>query len=180
MPRLCSQCTYYTSSGETVCPTCNKEMQLTFLPPPGQANATLPAVDLGPEPARVARRPRESAASQLNDMFRWMRANRMVVSSVLGVVMIAGGLLFGWGSQSLEGRFDQIEVGMDEREVRNILSPPSRGRKWRSPEWHNQPVLSTEGYASMKHMEATGTVTVEFMDGLVVRKSLEPTRSAAR
>jgi hypothetical protein len=155
-------------------------MQLTFLPPPGQAPAPLPEVNMGPVSAPAPRRRRETEATQLRDMFRWLRGNRLVVSTVIGIIAVVGGLVFGWGSQSLQDRFDRIAVGMDEVEVRNILSPPARGRRWRSPEWHNQPTLSTEGYAVMKHMEPTGTVTVEFMDGLVTRKRLESAQSASR
>ena len=39
MARLCSQCKYYTTDAESVCPRCNLALQVTFLPPPGQAAA---------------------------------------------------------------------------------------------------------------------------------------------
>jgi hypothetical protein len=135
MARLCSQCQYYTNGAETVCPRCNVDMQLTFLPPPGQAAAPLADVPPVTAPIGARRRPRETEASQLFDLFRFLRGNRLVLSTIVGILAIAGGLVFGWGSASLKDRYDRIEVGMDECEVRNILSPPVRGRRWRSPEW---------------------------------------------
>ncbi len=184
MARVCPQCAFYTDNGETTCPTCHVAMQLTFLPPPGQPAVPLPKIDMEPAPAPMRHRPRETASSQILDMFGWMfrgyRTNRYLVSTVLGAVFIAGGALFGWGTGSVERRFDRIVVGMDEQEVRNILSPPNRGRRWRTPDWYNRPVLNTNGYATFTHTEAGGTILVEFMNGRVMRKSFETPETASR
>jgi hypothetical protein len=135
---------------------------------------------VAPEPVvPVSRRSTGSAGADFYDLFRWIRSNRLAVSSLLGVFLVAGGLLFNWGSRTLQGRFDQIEIGMTEREVRAILFPPTSIRKWRAPEWKNQPMIFSEGYSSLKHTESGGTVTIEFMDGRVTHKSLQTTQTAS-
>ena len=179
MARICPQCKLYSDS-ETTCPKCNVSMQLTFLPPPGQAAIPMPQGELRSLPDPVRRRHQDSGAAQLIDLTRFIMSQRKVLSSILGVILVLGGVMFGWGKGAVEDRFEDIEVGMTEGEVRNILSPPMRSRRWRSPEWHNKPVLSTVGYAVMTHSEAGVKITVEFMDGGVTHKTLESTQTASR
>jgi hypothetical protein len=179
MARVCAQCKFYSEGSETACPQCNGVMQFTLLPPLGQpAKPLLLALPPEPRPSRQQSGP--SPFPSLLEAIGWYRRHRLLLSAPIAVIMIVGGLLFGWGKQSVQDRFDHIEVGMDEQEVREILSPPNRGRKWRTPEWYNKPTLSTEGYASLSHNEAGVTVLVEFMDGVVTRKSLKGTETASR
>jgi hypothetical protein len=151
-------------------------MQFTLFSPPRQSSTTVRISAPAPE----ARPPEPSSGVNLFGLIGWCRENRLMLSIVASVLLLGGALLFGWGTQSLQGRFDRIEVGMSEEQVRNILSPPNRGRKWRTPDWVNKPVLSTEGYAVLHHSEAGATVTVEFMDGRVTRKALEGAETASR
>ena len=180
MARLCSRCKFYTDCGETVCPKCHVEMQFTLLPPPGQEATPMPLLSLPPEPRRRRQGWGASTSPSLFDALGWYRRHRLLIMSPIGVIMIIGSLLFGWGKTSVLDRFDYIEVGMSEQEVRTILSPPIRSRKWRSPEWHNKPVLSTNGYATLHHSEAGVNILIEFMDGAVTRKSLENAETASR
>jgi hypothetical protein len=170
MARACAPCNYYTrNADESVCPSCGVPLRLTLLPPPGQAADPLADVP-APSPAGRGARPGESGSGQLGDLLRWVVDHWKLVSTAVVPVLLILALLTGWHRGDLKGRYDRIEVGMTEDEVRAILTPPQRGR-FRRPSWYAESRLATSGPADMSWQEGKATIKIHFMDGLVVSKS---------
>jgi len=179
MARLCSQCKYYTNGDETTCPKCNIPMQFTLLPPPG-ANAAPLVIDRNSIPHRVrARDMAPSPSWSVWDLFRSYRASRALIATPLAIIMIICGAFFGWGKDDVYARFDRIQVGMTEKQVRDILQPPRRG-KYSTPEWYKRPIVDNDGYDEVDITENGLTLHLEFMDGRLTFKSVESVETAGR
>jgi hypothetical protein len=177
MARICSSCKYYTTGDETTCPKCKCGLQFTLLPPPGQAALPL-AIDPGTQPLKPRARDLPSGPSwSVWDLFKAYRASRALLAAPIALVMILGGVFLGWGKDNVYNRFDRIQIGMTEKEVRDVLTPPRRGRH-PTPEWYNKPMLSTQGFAEMNINEAGLNLHLEFMDGRLTYKSVEAAEDA--
>jgi hypothetical protein len=149
-----------------------------LLPPPGQSAMPL-AIDpaSGPLQPRMRNYPSSGPSWSLWDIFRAYRASRALLAAPIAIIMVLGGVFLGWGKNNVYDRFDRIQIGMTEKEVRDVLTPPRRGRH-PTPEWVNKPMLSTEGFAELNINEAGLNLHLEFMDGRLKYKSMEAAEDA--
>lgn len=184
MARLCERCQYYShGNDELTCPTCRIPLRFTLLTPQagGEAGSTFaalsPAALAAPPPApplptRKLLRAR-SALETSDGLFDWCLQHRKLMIVLFGLVGLLG--LAGYGSRSgtpLTERYDQIEVGMDEEEVIDILDS---GGVWSSytSEFYEIPDDKDETRYTWVWEEEGLRIILSIADGKVVRKSLE-------
>jgi hypothetical protein len=183
MARICPQCKYYDASGQQDnCPADQTPLQFTLLPPPGVAAAPLPGV-----PPPTPPTPRASSASSgygsrygsgwgaawggLSPFFRY----RIIAGLVLIPIALVLGAFFGFGKDSVKKKYDRIKVGMTMDEVEQILDPYPDPRSYRARYRAQGRWMADEGDdegpGHWEWEEAGATISVDFMNGRVVRKS---------
>ncbi|HZV06959.1 MAG TPA: hypothetical protein VE999_17890 [Gemmataceae bacterium] len=175
MARICGQCKKYDAAGTLEsCPTCRTPMQFTLLPPPGRDAAPLTLTE--PEPQ--ARTRRSTAAGRVDWsfeligwVFRYHKLAGLVVVPLLLICSFFGVQINTNGS--LKTRYDRIQVGMDVDEVEHLLRPPVRYRgRFLMPQHHVLDAVPDEGPYTINYTESgSGSITLDFQDGVLVRKS---------
>jgi hypothetical protein len=165
MARVCHACKFYTEDGDaSVCPTCSGKLQFTLLPPPGRAAAPLPGV---PEPSFNRAATAEKERAQIGEMLRWVMRQRKVALAVLAPVLMVLGAVFGFGRDSLKDKYNRIQVGMTQEEVRQVLK---QGAGPAASAILDMPLVTT-GPADVSWEEAGATINIHFVNGRVTSKS---------
>src|SRR5207244_3562006 len=143
MARICEQCHYYDGSGQQeTCPKCKVDLRFTLLAPPGASPAyslpgtgTATALEAPPRPRvqpSYARGP-SSVWDVLGTMFRY----RLIYTLVVVPICLLFSLCFGINltGPSVTDKYAQLQVGMDVDEVRLIMDPPVRSRRFPVKRW---------------------------------------------
>lgn len=184
MARLCERCQYYTpGNDELTCPECRIPLRFTLLPPEPEGNGgtTFTATSTtGVVSTPVAALPtrqgfRARRALEKSDNFvEWCLNHRKILLPLFGVLVI----LFGVGGYSsrrgapLTERYEQIQVGMEEDEVLDILDSGGTWSSWTSDFYEIADEADDTRYTWVWE-EDGAKITIEIADGKVVRKSME-------
>jgi hypothetical protein len=182
MARVCEQCHFYDASGQTeTCPKCMTDLRFTLLGPGGAAPAYSPAA--AGTATGVETLPRQRVQSSytggstsvwgvLGTVYRY----RLIYSLVVVPILLLFSLCFGINltGASVEDKYAQLEVGMDVDEVRLIMDPPVRSRRFPVKRWSMFDSIPDHGPATVTWQENKRTVVLDFMDGELVHKSLKP------
>jgi hypothetical protein len=165
MARVCHSCQFYTDDADaTVCPTCSAKLQFTLLPPPGRAAARLQGV---PEPSFTRTATAASERAQIGEMLGWVMRHRKIALALLAPVLMILGAAFGFGRDSLKDKYNRIQVGMTQEEVKQVLregAGPAAASVLEAP-------LVTSGPADISWSEAGASINIHFMNGRVASKT---------
>jgi hypothetical protein len=182
MARVCEQCQFYDASGQTeTCPKCKTDLRFTLLGPGGAAPAySAPAVGAATG-IETLPRPRVQSSytggsTSFWDIIRTIYRFRLIYSLVVVPILLLFSLCFGINltGGSVEDRYAQLQVGMDVEEVREIMEPPVRSRRFPKKPWSMFDGVPDQGPATVTLQENKRTVVLEFKDAELVHKSMNP------
>src|SRR5262245_35128771 len=167
MAKACAGCGYYATGDETACPTCNRPLQFTLLPP---RNAPAEPVRLPPQLSRGPAAGSMYRGQGSFDFIDFCIKNRALTGIFVVPIALLGLWFFGFGREGARAKFDAIKVGMTSDQVEKILfGSPDSGRRRRPNRSMRR--LTEDGEAVIQWSSGPMTITVNFMDGRVVSKS---------
>jgi hypothetical protein len=100
-------------------------------------------------------------------MLGWVMRHRKVALALLAPVFMILGAAFGFGRDGLKDKYNRIQIGMTQEEVRQVLKPgagPAASSALDMP-------LVTTGPADVSVNEAGASINIHFMNGRVAGKS---------
>jgi hypothetical protein len=167
MAKACAGCGYRASADEIACPTCNRLLQFTLLPPrnaPAERDRLPPQLSHGPASGNMYR------GQGSLDFIDFALKNRALMGIFLAPIALLGLWFFGFGRESARAKFDAIQIGMSQEQVEKILFESSGSGRRRRP---NRSVrqLRDDGEAVIQWSSGPMTITVNFQNGRVVHKS---------
>jgi hypothetical protein len=108
----------------------------------------------------------------LGTLFRY----RLFYSLVAAPILLVLSLCFGINptGTTLTEKYAELQVGMDVEDVREIMEPPVRSRRWPVHRMSMFDNLPDQGPATLTWQENGRTLKLDFKDGELVAKSLKP------